>query len=235
MFKNPKVRPLQSTSFPQLAIDRWTGSVQAAVFLPWICRFLSLADGISTLCCTTRRARSVLSLSLSPLSLLSNSGSLLSWATKRTRSRKNRWNHFRLPSQHFRPISSSPPSFLPSFLPSFPCLFLFADKTTLDCDLLWRWRTEHAWMRKIVCTWLRDISCWTCFVFLPGPGWLHLNNICKPFSSPLYMPHGHALQLSLLPLCNSHCIPLCDSHCTYCTEAAEKACTCLGEISSCFF
>ena len=70
----------------------------------------SLTVDISTFCCTTKRS--------SPsIPLFSNSGSLLSCATKRTRSRKNRWNHFRLPSQHFRPISSCPPSFPPPSLP----------------------------------------------------------------------------------------------------------------------
>ena len=93
----------------------------------------SLTVDISTFCCTTKRS--------SPsIPLFSNSGSLLSCATKRTRSRKNRWNHFRLPSQHFRPISSCPPSFPPSRLG----LFLFADRTTLDCDLPARYRRARA-------------------------------------------------------------------------------------------
>ena len=40
--------------------------------------------------------------------------------------------------------------------------------------------------RKSLCTWLRDISSWPCLAFLPGPAWLQLSKICKPFFSPLY-------------------------------------------------
>ena len=42
--------------------------------------------------------------------------------------------------------------------------------------------------RKKVGTWLRDISSWPCLASLPGPAWLWLSNICKPFFSlsPVY-------------------------------------------------
>ena len=33
-------------------------------------------------------------------------------------------------------------------------------------------------------TWLRDISSCYCLTFLPGPAWLQLSKICKPFFSP---------------------------------------------------
>ena len=149
----------------------------------------------STLCCTTKRARSFLS-SPSPPSLSFPIRVPFCHEQRSVPAREKTdgtTSDFRVST-----FAQFPHPLLPSFLPSFPCLFLFADKTTLDCDLLWRWRTEHAWMRKIVCTWLRDISCWTCFVFLPGPGWLHLNNICKPFSST-YSVHATRACIAIVP------------------------------------
>ena len=47
------------------------------------------------------------------------------------------------------------------------------------------------------CTWLREISSYSCLTVLPGPAWLLLNKICIPFSRSRTHEHDvHHVQVS---------------------------------------
>ena len=38
----------------------------------------------------------------------------------------------------------------------------------------------------MACTWLGEISTCSCLTALPGPAWVLLSKICKPFAGSLY-------------------------------------------------
>ena len=46
--------------------------------------------------------------------------------------------------------------------------------------------STHTERQIKVCTWLREISSWSCLTVLSGPVWILLSKTCKPLFAPLY-------------------------------------------------